>query len=91
MANNDLMADILQTIERDWDFMASDDCIPVEVGLQLMDSSTLGQASRESEFVETNKQIQRALKSIVNGEPDSDTLVYLECMLSKDRAPPGLQ
>ncbi|KAK2761178.1 Exocyst complex component 4 [Arachnomyces sp. PD_36] len=60
------VTDILQTIEREWDFMASDDCIPVQVGLQLMDSSTLGHANREPEFLETNKQIQRALKSIVN-------------------------
>lgn len=73
MANNDLIADILQSIEREWDFMASDDCIPVQVGLQLMDSSTLGQANREPEFVETNRKIQRALKSVVNGESDTDT------------------
>jgi exocyst complex component 4 len=54
--------------------MASDDCIPVQVGLQLMDSSTLGRADREPEFLETNRQIQRALKSVVNGESDSDML-----------------
>lgn len=53
--------------------MASDDCIPVQVGLQLMDSSTLGKADREPDFQDTSRQIQRALKSVVNGESDSDT------------------
>lgn len=61
------MIDVLQMIEREWDFMASDDCIPVQVGLQLMDSSTLGRADREPDFLRTYKQIQRSLKSIVNG------------------------
>jgi exocyst complex component 4 len=68
MANHARIAEILQTIQQEWDFMASDDCIPVQVGLQLMDSSTLGQANREPEFLDTNKKIQRALRSIVNGE-----------------------
>lgn len=60
--------DILQSIERDWDFMASDECIPVQVGLQLMDSSTIGKADREPEFQQMHKQIQQTLKAIVNGK-----------------------
>ncbi|OAT13259.1 xaa-Pro aminopeptidase [Blastomyces gilchristii SLH14081] len=58
--------DVLRTIQQDWDFMATDDCIPVQVGLQLMDSSTLGKADREPDFIRTHKQIQKSLKSIVN-------------------------
>lgn len=54
-------------IQQDWEFMAADDCIPVQVGLQLMDSSTLGKADREPDFIRTYKQIQKSLKSIVNG------------------------
>jgi exocyst complex component 4 len=46
--------------------MATDDCTPVQVALQLMDNSTLGKADREPEFLQTQKQIQRTLKSIVN-------------------------
>jgi exocyst complex component 4 len=60
-------ADVLRTIQQDWDFMSNDDCIPVHVGLQLMDSSTLGKAEKEPDFLRTYKQLQRALKSIVNG------------------------
>ncbi|OJD15091.1 hypothetical protein ACJ73_09011 [Blastomyces percursus] len=58
--------DILRTIQQDWDFMATDDCVPVQVGLQLMDSSTLGKADREPDFIRAHKQIQKSLKSIVN-------------------------
>ncbi|OAX80380.1 hypothetical protein ACJ72_05292 [Emergomyces africanus] len=58
--------DIIRMIQQDWDFMATDDCVPVQVGLQLMDSSTLGKADREPDFIRTHKQIQQSLKSIVN-------------------------
>ncbi|KMP03271.1 hypothetical protein CIRG_02963 [Coccidioides immitis RMSCC 2394] len=46
--------------------MSSDDCIPVQIGLQLMDSSTLGQADREPDFVRAHKGLKKALKAIVN-------------------------
>lgn len=47
--------------------MSSDECIPVQVSLQLMDNSTLGRADREPDFLRVHRQIQKALKSIVNG------------------------
>ncbi|KAL1967656.1 hypothetical protein VTN77DRAFT_2913 [Rasamsonia byssochlamydoides] len=58
--------EVLQTIQRGWDFMASENCTPVQVALQLMDNSTLGKADREPEFLNTYKLIQKTLKSIVN-------------------------
>ncbi|EAW12820.1 exocyst subunit SEC8 [Aspergillus clavatus NRRL 1] len=58
--------DILQSIHADWNFVASDDCVPVQVALQLMDTSTLGKADREPDFLNMNQQIQRTLKSVVN-------------------------
>lgn len=57
-------------VQREWDFVASESCIPVQVALQLMDTSTLGKAEREPEFLEIHDQIQRTLKSVVNGEWD---------------------
>jgi Xaa-Pro aminopeptidase len=48
--------------------MAVEGCIPVQVGLQLMDSSTLGRADREPDFLRAHRQIQKALKTIVNGK-----------------------
>ena len=59
--------DVLRSIQREWDFMASDDCVPVQVALSLMDTSTLGKADREPEFLNVHDQIQTTLKSIVNG------------------------
>lgn len=62
-----LVTEILRSIQQEWDFMASDDCVPVQVALSLMDSSTLGKAQREPEFLDMHDQIQSTLKSIVNG------------------------
>jgi len=46
--------------------MAQDKCVPVQVALQLMDSSSLGRAHQYGLFQDTHKQLQRALKAIVN-------------------------
>lgn len=61
------LKDVLQYIQQDWDFMSRDDCVPVQIALQLMDSSTLGRADRYGDFQETHQQLQKALKAIVNG------------------------
>lgn len=58
--------EVLQYIQADWGFMAQDKCVPVQVALQLMDSSSLGRAQQYGQFQETHKQLQRALKAIVN-------------------------
>jgi exocyst complex component 4 len=47
--------------------MGGEECIPVQVALQLSDPSTLGLASREPEFQQAHTDLQKALKSIVNG------------------------
>lgn len=59
---------MLQSIQREWDFMTDAECAPVHVALSLMDTSTLGKADREPEFLRMHNQIQRTLKAIVNGE-----------------------
>ena len=61
------LTDVLRSIQSEWDFMASGDCVPVQVALSLMDTSTLGKADREPEFLNMHDQIQTTLKSIVNG------------------------
>lgn len=65
-ANPSFCTDVLQYIQSEWSFMAQDKCVPVQVALQLMDSSSLGRANQYSEFQATHKQLQRALKAIVN-------------------------
>jgi exocyst complex component 4 len=66
MANMSRIEDVLQFIQQEWDFMTLDECVPVQVALQLMDPSSLGRADRYNEFQQTHTQLQRSLKSIVN-------------------------
>ncbi|KAI9826901.1 MAG: hypothetical protein M1832_005840 [Thelocarpon impressellum] len=66
MADFSLLSDVIQYIQRDWSFMTDDNCIPVQVALQLMDSSSLGRAHQYDQFQQTHKQLQKALKAIVN-------------------------
>lgn len=58
--------EVLDSISREWDFMTDDKCIPVEVALKLLDSSSLGLADRYGDFRGTHQQLQSALKAIVN-------------------------
>ncbi|KAJ5735682.1 uncharacterized protein N7483_000807 [Penicillium malachiteum] len=65
-AGQQSVEEVLQAIQRDWDFMTDAECIPVNVALNLMDTSTLGKADREPEFLNMHARIQKTLKSIVN-------------------------
>ncbi|KAE8397030.1 Sec8 exocyst complex component-specific domain-containing protein [Aspergillus pseudonomiae] len=65
-AGSQAVEEILQSIQQEWDLVASDECVPVQVALQLMDTSTLGKADREPEFLGVHNRIQRTLKSVVN-------------------------
>jgi exocyst complex component 4 len=58
---------VLQYIRQNWDFMTQDQCVPIEVALKLMDSSSLGLASQYGQFRTTHKELQQSLKTIVNG------------------------
>ena len=46
--------------------MASDNCIPIKVALQLMDPSSLGLADQYDQFQNVHQQLQNAHKVIVN-------------------------
>lgn len=63
---NGRVDDLLRYIEQQWSFMAEEDCIPVKIALQLNDSSSLGLMEQYDQFQETHKQLQNALKVIVN-------------------------
>ncbi|EMD91871.1 hypothetical protein COCC4DRAFT_174849 [Bipolaris maydis ATCC 48331] len=58
--------EVLQFIRQNWDFMTKDQCVPIEVALKLMDSSSLGLANQADQFQQTHQQLQNALKGIVN-------------------------
>lgn len=59
--------DILYAIDQDWEFMKEEDCVPVKLALELMDSSSLGRAHQYGDFRELHTKLQLALQSIVNG------------------------
>ena len=58
--------DVLEHINSDWEVVTKDDCVPVYFGLQLMDHSSLGRGGDYQDFQKTNRQLQKALKTIVN-------------------------
>ncbi|OQO04460.1 hypothetical protein B0A48_09382 [Cryoendolithus antarcticus] len=58
--------DISRYIDQQWSFMSSQSCIPVKVALQLNDPSSLGLMDQYDQFQETHRQLQNALKVIVN-------------------------
>lgn len=58
--------DVLDQIQREFDFMTRDGCVPVEVALRLMDDSSLGLARQFGRFEQVNRDMQSALRMIVN-------------------------
>lgn len=61
------MEEVLRYIQQNWDFMTDERCVPIEVALKLMDSSSLGLADQYDRFQNAHQELQRALKAIVNG------------------------
>ena len=57
---------VVQHIHEKWDFLSTDDCVPVHVALQLMDHSSLGRGSDYEDFKRTSSALHRALRTIVN-------------------------
>lgn len=83
------IAGVLEHIHENWEIMTKEDCLPVHVALQLMDYSSLGRGGDYKDFQKTSKQLQKALKAIVNGI--LSTFRSAAQMLSTIRASPGLQ
>lgn len=59
--------------------MGAEECIPVQVALQLSDPSTLGLATREPEFHQAHTALQKELKSIVNGRQSLRPCMVVLC------------
>lgn len=58
--------EVIKYIQDNWDFMTGDQCVPIEVALKLMDSSSLGLADQSDQFRQSHQELQQALKTIVN-------------------------
>ncbi|KAF2273194.1 uncharacterized protein EI97DRAFT_469769 [Westerdykella ornata] len=65
-AGSQQMEEILKYIHENFDFMTNEKCVPIEIALKLMDSSSLGLADQFDRFQSTHQDLQRALKAIVN-------------------------
>ena len=47
--------------------MTGDECVPVRVALELLDTSSLGKAYMYEEFQQLHARLQNSLQKIVNG------------------------
>jgi exocyst complex component 4 len=60
------ISNVLDHIRQEWPSMLDDDCVPVVLGLQLLDSSSVGRAHDYRKFRHTHEFLQRSLKNIVH-------------------------
>lgn len=60
------MGKVLELIKREWPAMCEDDCIPVQLALQLLDTSSVGRAHEYRNFQRTHQYLQDSLKKIVH-------------------------
>ncbi|GAB1315006.1 exocyst subunit [Madurella fahalii] len=60
------MAKVLELIKQEWPAMCENDCIPVQLALQLLDTSSVGRAHEYRNFQRTHQYLQDSLKKIVH-------------------------
>ena len=58
--------EVLNHVQGSWTVLTQNDCVPVQVALQLMDYSSLGRGNDYQDFQKTNRNLQKSLKAIVN-------------------------
>ncbi|PHH82998.1 hypothetical protein CDD82_4013 [Ophiocordyceps australis] len=57
---------VLEHIRSEWPSMCDSDCVPVQLALQLLDSSSVGRAHDYRKFQKTHAYLQDSLKNIVH-------------------------
>ncbi|KAK4043058.1 Sec8 exocyst complex component-specific domain-containing protein [Parachaetomium inaequale] len=60
------MGKVLELIKQEWPAMCETDCIPVQLALQLLDTSSVGRAHEYRNFQRTHLYLQDSLKKIVH-------------------------
>lgn len=60
------IAEVLEHIKADWPSMCADENVPVQLALQLLDSSSVGRAHDYRKFQSTHTYLQDSLKNIVH-------------------------
>ncbi|KAI8267981.1 putative exocyst complex component sec8 [Colletotrichum sp. SAR11_239] len=57
---------VLEHIKQEWPAMCQNDCVPVQLALQLLDSSSVGRAHDYRKFTEAHNYVEDSLKGIVH-------------------------
>lgn len=57
---------VLEHIKAEWPAMYENECVPVQVALQLLDTSSVGRAHEYRQFEKTHRYLQDSLKAIVH-------------------------
>ncbi|TVY15988.1 putative exocyst complex component sec8, partial [Lachnellula arida] len=60
------IADVLEHIKEEWPAMCKNDSVPVQIALQLLDTSSVGRAHEYQNFESTHRYLQDSLKAIVH-------------------------
>lgn len=60
------ISQVLEHIKAEWPSMCQDDCVPVQLSLQLLDSSSVGRAHDYRKFQKSHSYLQESLKGIVH-------------------------
>ena len=57
---------VLEHINSEWPAMCENECVPVHIALQLLDTSSVGRAHEYRQFEKTHRYLQESLKGIVH-------------------------
>lgn len=57
---------VLEHIKQEWPAMCENECVPVQIALQLLDTSSVGRAHEYRQFEKTHRYLQDSLKAIVH-------------------------
>ena len=57
---------VLEHIKEKWPAMCENECVPVQIALQLLDTSSVGRAHEYNEFEQSHRFLQDSLKAIVH-------------------------
>lgn len=60
------IGEVLEHIKAEWPAMCQNECVPVHIALQLLDTSSVGRAHEYRQFEKTHIYLQDSLKAIVH-------------------------
>ncbi|PQE21595.1 sec8 exocyst complex component specific domain-containing protein [Rutstroemia sp. NJR-2017a WRK4] len=60
------IGEVLEQVKQDWPAMCENECVPVQLALQLLDTSSVGRAHELDKFHESMQYLQDSLKNIVH-------------------------